>query len=130
MKKRVKLLVRNLAVALFFCLLYAYIGARFGLFVPCVFRVIMGLKCPGCGVTHMCLDLLHFHFGEAFMENQALFLMLPVLCVIVVRKMIQYIRTAHVELSHAERMVCLTCIVLLILFGIGRNVVDLMYKLR
>ena len=49
--------------------------------IPCVFHLVTGLKCPGCGITHMLIDLLHFDLRGAYMENPFLFFVLPVLLI-------------------------------------------------
>ena len=43
-------------------LLYGYVLIPLGLRVPCLFRCFTGLRCPGCGVTDLCLELLHGRF--------------------------------------------------------------------
>ena len=43
-------------------LLYGYVLIPLGLRVPCLFRRVTGLRCPGCGVTDLCLGLLHGRF--------------------------------------------------------------------
>lgn len=40
-------------------LLYGYVLIPLGLRAPCLFRRLTGLRCPGCGVTDLCLALLH-----------------------------------------------------------------------
>ena len=44
--------------------------------IPCFFRTVTGLQCPGCGVTHMILALLHLDFPTAFHANPVLFCLL------------------------------------------------------
>ena len=126
MKKRVKLLVSYLAAALFFGFLYAFIGTKLGLFVPCVFRKVTGLQCPGCGITHMCLDLMRFRFGDAFRDNQAVFVMLPVAVFIGIRKIIQYIKTGKVKFTKTENAIAVFGLVALLVFGVLRNIINLM----
>ncbi len=45
--------------------LYALFVHATGLMIPCPFRLITGLKCPGCGMTHMCMSLLRLDFKAA-----------------------------------------------------------------
>ena len=54
-----------------------YIFVRLtGLSVPCLFHVFTGLKCPGCGITHMFMHTAKFELHEAFLSNPLLFVML------------------------------------------------------
>lgn len=52
-----------------------------GLSIPCVFYEVTGLKCPGCGLTAMCVHLAHFRFGEALRANPLMFFFAPVLMI-------------------------------------------------
>ena len=49
-----------LAGAGFLCagLLYGYVLIPLGFRMPCLFRRVTGLRCPGCGITDLCLGLL------------------------------------------------------------------------
>lgn len=47
-------------------LLYGYALIPLGLRVPCLFRQTTGLRCPGCGVTDLCLGLLHGRFFPGY----------------------------------------------------------------
>lgn len=59
--------------------LYALFVHATGLMIPCPFRLITGLKCPGCGMTHMCMSLLRLDFKAASKANVFLFATLPLL---------------------------------------------------
>ncbi len=60
-----------LAVALFFFAGFSY--AAFikltGWRIPCVFRLITGLKCPGCGITHSSVCFMHFDYAGMVRYN-------------------------------------------------------------
>ena len=43
-------------------LFYGYVLIPLGFRVPCLFRRVTGLRCPGCGITDLCLGLLHGRF--------------------------------------------------------------------
>ena len=68
MLKIKRLLAGGLAVAAGFAY---YMLARFHFAVPCIFRTITGLKCPGCGVTHMLINMVQMNFAGAFAANPA-----------------------------------------------------------
>jgi hypothetical protein len=50
--------------------------------IPCLLNTLSGghLKCPGCGVSHMCLYLSRFEFGEAFLAHPIIFCLIPFWC--------------------------------------------------
>ena len=33
--------------------------------IPCIFQKITGFACPGCGMTHLCMQLLRLDFAGA-----------------------------------------------------------------
>ena len=45
--------------------------------IPCLFQKITGLACPGCGISHFCIRLLHLDFLGAARENLAIALLSP-----------------------------------------------------
>ena len=59
------------AVALFFFAGFAY--AAFikltGWRIPCLFRLVTGLKCPGCGITHSSVCFMKFDFQGMIQYN-------------------------------------------------------------
>ena len=56
-------------------LLYGYILIPLGLRIPCPFRRLTGLRCPGCGITDLCFGLLHGRLNPA--DNWGLVLAVP-----------------------------------------------------
>lgn len=69
----------------------------------------------------MCLALLRLDFGAAFRANRALFLLLPVGCVLAVQMAVRYVRTGERQPTHRQQMVLTGILVLLVLFGVLRN---------
>ena len=55
--------------------LFAYLNIDIG--IPCLFKLAIGLKCPGCGLTHAFAHISRFEFAEAWGENKLSFLVLP-----------------------------------------------------
>lgn len=66
-------------------LLYGFVLIPLGVRIPCLFYHFTGLRCPGCGVTDLCLALLHGRFREALGYNWGLVLAFPILVWLVVR---------------------------------------------
>lgn len=80
--KRRKL--RTLALVLAAGAVYAALAARFG-GISCPFRLVTGLKCPGCGVTTLLLCLLRGDWQGAWAANPFLLATSPLLAVILWR---------------------------------------------
>lgn len=101
---------------------YAFLNQRFGFSIPCMFNKITGLKCPGCGVTRMCLSILHFDFKSAFYHNPAIFCMLPIGVTLMISGAVKYIKHGRYKVSDAENILMIIMIIVLLLFGIIRNI--------
>ncbi len=117
-------IVRALALWIGFPLLgicYGMLVRRIGFGIPCVFRLVTGLKCPGCGVTHMALCLMRGDLSGAFYENPVVLILLPIGLILAIRLTYRYLRTGSKRLTRWENRMVIGMIVLLIGFGIARN---------
>lgn len=108
------------------------IGAAYGVFVhltgiaiPCVFRKVTGYKCPGCGITHMCMALMNFRFVDAYNSHPMLFVQLPFLLLIALRNLITYVKSGVSRVNRVETIVIYVCIALLLIFTVYRNIVGM-----
>ncbi len=90
-----------------------------GFYIPCPFRLITGLKCPGCGVTKMIEALLTFDFARAYEANSFLLVTLPFL----IFEIIYEFFLSHKNLAFKRINTVLLCVycAALIIFGIARN---------
>ncbi len=59
--------------------LFVFEPGRTGFFPPCMFRLITGMQCPGCGTTRALHEITHGHLKAAFMLNPLLLLASPFL---------------------------------------------------
>jgi len=57
--------------------LYHFDPVTAGFFPPCMFHVLTGLQCPGCGTTRALHHLLHGDVAGAFALNPMLFAVAP-----------------------------------------------------
>jgi hypothetical protein len=60
-------------------LLYRFDPAKCAVYPPCLFHVITGMYCPGCGSTRALYQLLHGHVVKAFRFNPLMVAALPFL---------------------------------------------------
>lgn len=101
-----------------------YIWLRLtGIGIPCLFHLWTGLKCPGCGVTRMCLAVLSGDFLTARKENILLFYLLPFLGVWWLIHQMYYLVTGRMMSGRLFQGLAWCVMVLLLLFGIYRNIV-------
>lgn len=87
----------------------------------CFFHRITGWNCPGCGATHMLLALLRGELRRAFWYNPVLLILLPALCVVIGDIYIRFLKTGFVVPRPWERGPLIMVGVLLIAFGVVRN---------
>ena len=103
-------------------ILYAIFCAVTKLHIPCIFHEITGLKCPGCGVTTMCMCLLRLDFKGAWQANTAIMILLPFLAYLAVVSAFRYVKTGAAKLYPAENILAVIACVFLVVFGILRNI--------
>ena len=92
-----------------------------GLGVPCVFNLLTGLKCPGCGVSRMLLALLRLDFAEAFRQTAVLLCLTPLFAALFISWLVRYIRTGDRALTRAENAAVIASSVLLAIWSVVRN---------
>lgn len=103
-------------------LLYAFLCRLAGRpIIPCVFHIMTGFYCPGCGVSHMCLALLELDFQAAFQANAAIMILLPFGIVIAVRMAARYVKYGTLSPTRIENRILWIMTGIFILFGILRN---------
>lgn len=89
--------------------------------IPCPFRVVTGRLCPGCGVTGLCIHLIHLRFKMAFLSNPFLFVTGPALALEIVYALCKSEQKQMLP-TWNQRLVYVYMIAL-IAFGIIRNIV-------
>lgn len=114
-------IIKRDAVLLGIGILY-YIFIRItGLAIPCVFRKITGLLCPGCGLTRAVLACARLDFARAFAYNQYICIALPVLAYLIIRCDYIYVKYGNKKLSLIDNILIYMCIVGAVAFAILRN---------
>ena len=121
MHNRIKKVIRMLVAFTAAGILYYFI-TRLGISIPCMFHKITGLYCPGCGVSRMCIHLIQLDFYKAFRSNPGVFISLPFLAVLFLMHLHDYIRYNHIPKYKWLTVLEITDAVILIIFGVLRNI--------
>lgn len=87
-------------------------------FIFCPFYKITNLYCPGCGITRMCLSIFKGDFHQAFRYNPLLFTLIPV----AIFFMINHFTAYKLMKKSTQEKLYIALIVILVLFGILRNI--------
>lgn len=114
-----QLLALGLAVA--FCVIYLIFGDMLGVYVPCIFRKITHLYCPGCGITRMLAAILTGDFYQALRYNPLICILLPLAIVYLVDYLINQARGRKSLLVRTPNWFWISMIVVLVIYGIMRN---------
>lgn len=101
--------------------LYAFIVSKIGFGIPCLFRLATGLKCPGCGVSRMCLSLLRLDFRAAWHYNSAVMLLSPLAAVVFCDMSLRYVLTGTQKPDKFSNFSMFFMVIVLVAFGILRN---------
>lgn len=122
MSDRKKLAIRLLIFLAIGAVYYIWIKLT-GLSIPCPVSFLSGhrLKCPGCGVTTMCLNLISGNFEAAFNANPCLFILLPIWAVFIAVRLI-FSPKALREGSFLNTLFYTVSDAVLVIFGILRNI--------
>lgn len=121
MAKRGNKVIRIALILLGIGALYALFVHVTGVGIPCPINLVTGLKCPGCGVSRMCMALIRLDFKSAFKYNAAILCLLPLMAAVLVRYIYVYIKYGRIKDKYADGAVWFMIAVLLI-FGILRNI--------
>ncbi len=122
MKKRLRTVLRPVVMAGMIGIVYAIWLKITGIGIPCFFNLWTGFKCPGCGITHMCLAVLSGNFSLARQENVFLFYMLPLLGFFWGINSIKYIITGRYLDKNKTDILLWMAVVGLLIFGVYRNI--------
>lgn len=101
---------------------YLVLGKMFDFYIPCPFHFITHLYCPGCGITRMLFSILKGEFYQAFRYNPLLFTFFPGMVVLFIDYIISTFKKKRSILTKIPNSVWYVLIVILIVFGILRNI--------
>ena len=122
---------RTLNVCLGAFILAGYYGfVRYtGTGIPCLFRYIFHVKCPGCGVTHKLTAMADGNLLLAFYSHPVLFIFSPFLVWLLGRAIKGYIEGNAVVWKRWENTGMSVFLAVLLMFTVIRNIADASYGL-
>ena len=95
-----------------------------GLSIPCVFRLVTKLKCPGCGITHLFMHLFKLELREAFLSNPLVFVLLPFAGAYLAVKLL-FMPDRLENDSRAYKTAVWVLLGIVVAFGIVRNIIGI-----
>ncbi|MBR4718766.1 MAG: DUF2752 domain-containing protein [Lachnospiraceae bacterium] len=103
--------------------LYMVLRRLTGFSVPCIFHTVTGLKCPGCGVTHMVDSLLSFDIKGAREANPFIFFTSPFLLFEIIYEFL--IPHKNKRFHRINNIILIIYCIALLAFGVIRNIPQL-----
>lgn len=120
-RRRARRVFRTVSEVVALGALYALFGSVTHLYLPCVFRLLTGLQCPGCGITHCFLCLLRGDPAGAFRANAFVLCLLPAAVLYGAYRAACYIRTGREDYTPAETAGMAIVTAAAIAFAVIRN---------
>lgn len=112
--------LRLAGIVLCLGLLYYLLTQLTSFRIPCLLQKVTGFACPGCGISHFCIRLLHLDFMGAARENQAVAFLLPLWLAALLLHLFLHPKWLQKN-SRCTNLLLWGSIVILIGFGIIRN---------
>ena len=120
-KERLRKTLTKAGLVLLFGVAYVIFHKLTGWGIPCVFNVLNGSLCPGCGISRMFLALLELDFVRAMQCNALVMVLLPFGIFFGLRRWIIYVRTGDTQMDRAETWMVMIAFGITIAFTILRN---------
>ena len=122
-KKRLKKLffVYVIVIAILLAYLPIYLFLPF-LRLPCLFNLITGLNCPGCGISRMLSSFANLNIGEGISYNYFLGYSIPVIVVFFGYYSYNFVTKKKIMFFEVSAIVY---VILLIAWGIIRNIIGI-----
>lgn len=121
MKDRAVKVTKYILIVLIIGITYGIFVMHTGIGVPCIINLVTGYKCPGCGVSRMCMALMRLDVNAAYNYNKVLFLLLPVLSAVFTFQLYRYIRYNKTKLTKVQSAILYIALALLLIWGVIRN---------
>ena len=89
----------------------------------CIFYLLTGFYCPGCGAGRACYSLLHLRFVDAFCYNPLMTILLPLIGLYIAVRALDWMVTGG---NHVDRKVSVKLLVwilaIVLVYGVLRNI--------
>lgn len=91
--------------------------------IPCIFYLLTGYYCSGCGATRAFRSILHLDFYKALRFNSLFTIIFPFALIYFISVFISYIVTGSDRVSRKiPKSIPILLILIAIIFGIIRNI--------
>lgn len=120
-KKRFKKVISKVTILISIFLGYYFFCTKFNITIPCIFKKITNLYCPGCGITRCLFSLLELDYKSAFHHNALVCILLPIFIVYEITEIYNYIMMKPIK-NFKYKKLSYFILIITIIFGILRNI--------
>ncbi len=122
---------RKMRIALLLCAgaaacagaVYLYFHNPYEYPLPCIFYVLTGFYCPGCGAGRASYSILHGRFADAFCYNPLMTVLLPFIGLYVTVRTLDWVVTGGNHIDHGISVKFLVgVLVVIFVYGVLRNI--------
>ena len=124
LKKRLKSTLIKYGIILGIALAYLIFVLCTNIGIPCVFHLITGLKCPGCGISRMLMSIVRLDFVSAFWHNPLLFVTGPLIIAYIVASEVKFVKYGNRDMGKWQIFMWIE-LGLLLAYWILRNVLHI-----
>ena len=69
-----------------------YIFAEIDILIPCIWKTIFNVRCPGCGLTRALINLLSFDIAGAWDSNPLIFIVFPGMTFYLIKDFVTFVK--------------------------------------
>lgn len=122
MKERAQKLIVIYTIVLSVLLMYAFFCYYTNHAIPCIFKLVTGLDCPGCGISRFCISLLSLDIKKAIQYNYMAIFIILFIAAILITSSYRYIRYGKWTVGLRPEFLNWIFLAVFIIWGIIRNI--------
>ena len=120
-KLRLRITIRTAGCFLLAGIIYIAVYRIFGAGVPCLFRRVTGLLCPGCGMSRALGAISRGDILQAMQYNVLSVTLLPVILLYLFYRAVRYVKTGYDAFRIPEWLFLLVCVSICVFYFMMRN---------
>lgn len=118
-KKLIAIIIAFIAIGFAYLLFFE----KFEIGIPCIFRVVTGYKCPGCGMTHAMVAIWQGDFAKALDYNLLSLTILPLVVIYLIYRFLGQRKNKNRPDFYAWEFVLLIITFIIVVgYGVMRNI--------
>ena len=92
-------IIFSIVALYFFVSVFVKIVFSINIMIPCLWKTLFHVDCPGCGLSRAFTDIVRFDFNAAYQNNKLIFIVLPILLVYMIYDLVVFIKKNNKKTS-------------------------------